>query len=229
MDEIELRIPHDRWAFPQYKIGDEFFDSVLLEPAREERPVTIVTIYPSLLRSKPMIVKTTGNGWALYDTVGPDLRRLLISPLVNSESLVLSATQLNVPARGDRLEPMILPDFFEDRRIEIRDAIRGRRPLPEPTLEGFEQSNIQQIIEEPIYQLSYETLLRQLYNLPILNDLRVELTPFSELSNIQIDRYTIDPLLQPWADLNTSNRIITIFGKNGMTYFVKVQYDPINN
>jgi len=89
-------------------------------------------------------------------------------------------------------------------------------------------------VENKLFQESYETLLRQLYNLPItipefliLNGLKINFIPFSEVGTIQIERYIIEPLLQPWA--GPTNRIIMIFGNNGMTYLVKVQYDPVSN
>ena len=97
--------------------------------------------------------------------------------------------------------------------------------------------------DKQLHELSYETLVKQLYGLPvvipeflILNGLKVNFIPFSELSSIQIDRYIIEPLLQPWAGPpgSSSNdelpyRIITIFGKNGMTYLVKAKYDQNSN
>ena len=89
----------------------------------------------------------------------------------------------------------------------------------------------------PLHQLSYETLVKQLYGLPvilpeflILNGLKVNFVPFSQLNTIQIDRYIIEPLLQPWAGLPSSpNRIITIFGTNGITYLIKAKYDQSSN
>ena len=95
---------------------------------------------------------------------------------------------------------------------------------------------------ESLTQLSYQTLVKQLYGLPvempeflIVNGLKVNFIPFSQVSSIQIDRYIIEPLLQPWAGPpglsidNPGNRILTIFGKNGLTYLVKALYDPVNN
>jgi hypothetical protein len=82
-------------------------------------------------------------------------------------------------------------------------------------------------------QQSYETLVKQIYGFPVtiptsldVNGLRLEFIPFSQLNTIQIERYIIEPLLQPWAGPpSTQNRILTIFGKNGMTYLVKALYD----
>lgn len=90
--------------------------------------------------------------------------------------------------------------------------------------------------QNTLHQLSYETLVKQLYGLPvvlpqflIVNGLKLEFIPFSQLNSIKIERYLIEPLLQPWAStpygVETSNRILTIFDKNGMTYLVKAKYD----
>jgi hypothetical protein len=88
--------------------------------------------------------------------------------------------------------------------------------------------------QNALQQLSYETLLKQLYGLPIIlpqflivNGVKVNFIPFSQINSIQIDRYLIEPLLQPWAE--PPNRILTIFGKNGMTYLVKAKYDAVSN
>lgn len=91
--------------------------------------------------------------------------------------------------------------------------------------------------EKQLHELSYETLTKQLYGLPvtipeflILNGLKVNFIPFSDINTIQIERYIIEPLLQPWAGPpSTQNRILTIFGKNGMTYLVKAKYDQTSN
>ena len=116
----------------------------------------------------------------------------------------------------------------------VREVLQGPTPA---------ENKVQPQSYEDLYQLSYETLTKQLYGLPviipeflILNGLKVNFIPFSQLSTIQIQRYIIEPLLQPWAGPpvgfsgeNPMNRIITIFGTNGMTYLVKSKYDPISN
>lgn len=105
---------------------------------------------------------------------------------------------------------------------------------------GLNNQPITTEIEESIQntvQQSYETLIKQLYGLPvvlpqflILNGLKVNFISFEQLSSIQIERYIIEPLLQPWSGPpNTLNRILTIFGKNGITYLVKVRYDQATN
>ena len=88
---------------------------------------------------------------------------------------------------------------------------------------------------------SYETLLRQLYGLVInlpqylnVNGLNVGFISFQDVINLlqtgQTERWIIDPMLQPWAGHpNSPNKIITLFGNNGMTYLVKARYDAITN
>lgn len=99
-------------------------------------------------------------------------------------------------------------------------------PSREPITETHDQ----------LVQQSYETLVKQIYGLPVtlptslvVNGLRLEFIPFSQLNTIQIERYIIEPLLQPWAGPpSTKNRIITIFDRNGMTYLVKALYDQVS-
>ena len=102
--------------------------------------------------------------------------------------------------------------------------------------------------QDELQKQSYETLIKQLYKLPgadalpeflIINGLRVSFISYEEITQMlnqnQIERYIIEPLLQPWAgkvgslDNEPTNRILTMFAKNGMTYLVKAKYDPVNN
>ena len=112
------------------------------------------------------------------------------------------------------------PDF---RTIYQRREIANYEPQPENTL----------------FKESYETLLKRLYNLPvndmsltpqslIINGTRVNFIEFSQVNSIQIERYIIDPLLQPYSN-NFQNRILTIFAKNDITYLVRARYDPVSN
>jgi hypothetical protein len=82
-----------------------------------------------------------------------------------------------------------------------------------------------------------------IYNIPfkvpefvIINGLRINFIPFSQVSTIQIVKYELDPYLQMYAGLPSfcnplanglQNRIITLFGNDGMTYLVKAKYNPI--
>ena len=85
--------------------------------------------------------------------------------------------------------------------------------------------------------LSYETLLKQLYDLSfivpeyiIINRLKIYFIPFEQLANIQIIKYEINPLLQPWSSVPyiAENKIITIF-TNNETYLIKAQYNVQTN
>lgn len=84
-------------------------------------------------------------------------------------------------------------------------------------------------------------LVVQLYGIPVqlpeylvINGLRVNFVPFAQIASMlsqnQIERYIIDPLLQPFAGSpGTPYRIFTFFGKNGITYLVKARYDTQTN
>jgi hypothetical protein len=82
----------------------------------------------------------------------------------------------------------------------------------------------------------YETL-QQIYNtLPeylMINGLKVNFVSFQEISEMltsnKIERYIIDPILQPWVNGVPPYYIFTFFGKNGMTYLAKARYDPVTN
>ena len=77
-----------------------------------------------------------------------------------------------------------------------------------------------------------------IYNIPfktpefiILNGLRVNFISFSDIHRIQIVKYELDPYLQIYAGLpldGRMNRIVTLFGSNGLTYLIKAKYDPIS-
>ena len=85
-------------------------------------------------------------------------------------------------------------------------------------------------VENKLFLESYEALLRQLYNLPIVNKLKGNLISFEQVGSIQIERYIIDPLLQAFSTMGeNANKIITIFDTNGITYLVKARYDPISH
>lgn len=129
-------------------------------------------------------------------------------------------------------------NIFRESGLESLEMGGVRMDLNEENIyhNAVQQNAVPEIVpvENKLFQESYETLLRQLYNLPItipefliVNGLKVNFIPFSEIGTIQIDRYIIEPLLQPWA--GPTNKILTIFGNNGMTYLVKAQYDPVNN
>lgn len=99
--------------------------------------------------------------------------------------------------------------------------------------ESSSAPNTQPLNENNLVKESYDTFIKQLYGLPvqlpeylIINGLRVNFIPFEQIGQIQIERYILDPLVQPWAGPPTSpNRILTIFDRNGVSYLVKARYD----
>ena len=143
------------------------------------------------------------------------------------ESPVIGGFPLPNFANGGNYPSVMLPG-----QSPRRDIPQGSLPVT-----GSYQSIVVQEPADQLAQQSYETLVKQLYGLPvtlpeslIVNGLRLEFIPFSQLNSIQIDRYIIEPLLQPWAGPPSSqNRILTIFGKNGMTYLVKAMYNQATN
>lgn len=52
----------------------------------------------------------------------------------------------------------------------------------------------------------------------------------AKLSNNEIERCVMDPLLQAYAgSARNNNRLVTLFGKNGEVYHVRADYDPKDN
>jgi hypothetical protein len=97
------------------------------------------------------------------------------------------------------------------------------------------------VIEDTLTKKSHAMYMAQVYGLPIImpdyliiNGLRVNFISFQEVSSMlsqnQIERYIIEPILQPWSGPPSQQlRILTFFGKNGLTYLAKVRYDQVNN
>lgn len=122
---------------------------------------------------------------------------------------------------------------------------------------GLNEARMEQQVRENIeptdllFKQSYETLLKQLYGtertlgqnlsgsvqLPeylIINGLRANFVSVQRigemLSQNQIERHIIDPLLQTWAGPpGTSYRIFTFLGKNGVSYLVRARYNAQTN
>jgi hypothetical protein len=91
-----------------------------------------------------------------------------------------------------------------------------------------------------LVQQSYETLMKQLYSIPVqlpvsisVDGLPANFIDINQAGQLlatgQIEKYTINPLLQPWAGHpSLPNRIITLLNRNGASYLVKVKYDQKN-
>lgn len=84
---------------------------------------------------------------------------------------------------------------------------------------------------------SVQTLFRQLYGLPVelptsllVDRLEAPFVSFDQVSSLPIERFTINPLLQPWAGPpGTPNRIITLILRDGRVMIVKARFDPKTN
>ena len=170
------------------------------------------------------------------DTISqPIFRRLNGQPATYDEILSL----LNQP-RSTYQASMIATSIYNPNRITnqrplddmYNEILNQQRPLDDMYNEILNQQRNN--TTNTLFKESYETLLKKLYNLPVLlpefltiNGTKINFIPFSQVSSIQIQSYKIDPLLQPWSD--KTNKIITLFDSNGTTYLVKAQYDPVTN
>lgn len=133
--------------------------------------------------------------------------------------------------------------FSGGRRIRASDPPSGSQinvSQSMANLPNLETYSSQASSNMMLLQMSYETLIKQLYGIPlepypvpeylIINGLKVNFIPFQNVTNLQIERWIIDPVVQPWAGPpGTPNRIITIFTRNGLTYLVKARYDSVTN
>jgi len=110
-------------------------------------------------------------------------------------------------------------------------------PQPSPPISPpVERPSLQENLKE-----SYETLLKQLYGLPvklpshlIVGSIQAEIIPFKQatqmLSRGQIAKFLVDPMLQPWAGPPSSpNRILSFYGTNGLIYLTKGKYNSTTN
>ena len=188
----------------------------------------------------------------IYQEVNNQLMSLIQRPDRYDE--IVSINILNVPLPGgqqieDNFQELNLREPSEEIMIELRDDLNARRQERVSPLSAREEWIVSELpsgYEELTSQLedlsskyeslllSHEALIKQIYGLPvetpeflILNNLKVNFIPFSQVNTIQIERYLIEPLLQVWA--SPPNKIITIFDINGMTYLVKARFDPVSN
>lgn len=96
--------------------------------------------------------------------------------------------------------------------------------------------------EDSLLAQSYTQLMRQFYGISaelpaslVINGKTTQFIDFQTAANLltsnQINRYILDPILQPWAGLPIGlniNRIITLFHTNGLNYLVKAAYNAQN-
>lgn len=193
-----------------------------------------------LIRRSPLMGSREALG--LYPTIPVAGRRPSITDSdtgINSRRPITFLEDIEIPSRMSALQQAA--NASNQRIVEHLQRQR----------EDFSTEESPSIVnslttENILFQQSYETLIRQLYGLPgnsielpeflIINGLRVNFISFEQLNQIQIERWIIDPELQPWAGPPTFspigenvNRIITLFDINGTTYLVKVRYDQATN
>ena len=131
MSVLDLYIPTDTTAIPRYQLGDRFYETSFLDPARELPWSTIIRIYPSILTSRPLLVKTSTNGWILLDTRGNNLNVVGSSPRLDVTSAIPTGMiELKVP-RPNTTEVLSssLPSFDENVKQVIRNSIQNRTRL----------------------------------------------------------------------------------------------------
>jgi hypothetical protein len=88
----------------------------------------------------------------------------------------------------------------------------------------------------PIYRSPLEPIKLsdiKLKEYVVINGTKHNLTSYNDIRNLvisgNISHHVVDPSLQVWiTDSSKGNRIVTLFGKNGMIYYIKAQYDPIS-
>ena len=133
MSSLELHLPDDYKTPPQYKIKGCFYDATSLNFVKEEISTIIITMHPSILKSKPILVRTNGNGWILYDTVGNNLRILGSSPNFSIRTnLAINMWELKTPSL--EVKPILIASFDEHQKMLIRNSIINAIQLPEAGL-----------------------------------------------------------------------------------------------
>lgn len=94
----------------------------------------------------------------------------------------------------------------------------------------FNPENYLECNQKDVYQILKDTYSKLPDSL-IINNLKVNILSFQEIADMLnkglIERYIIDPLLQPYVQPPYS--ILTFFAKNGVTYLSKVRYDQTHN
>lgn len=153
---------------------------------------------------------------------------VLLNPDQDSSNDVNRIKQINyLNVQGQNLTPLdddLFENFENDQSItldSILEYLNGALSL----------------IQNELMKKSYETLLKQLYGLQvtlleflIVDGLQINFISFDEASEMlkrnEIYNSVINPLLQPFAGPpSSSNRIITLFHKNGTTYLLKAKYN----
>lgn len=211
---INLIIGHIRGTTMNevYEIEGKYYTSCLRSIEFDDISVRyIIPLDLSILTSEPKLLFTS-TGYILLMTDGNEIRIIDSSPDALNQP-IYSTVHLEVPNlsgyhSGEELPNVLpkldLPPFNDDRWNKIAGELMTR-------------------IRPPSYN--------EIFSPQSTRQSESNFTPFEQialmLTQTQIERYIIDPSLQYLTE--TPNSILTIFGKNGITYLVKVRYDQPTN
>jgi hypothetical protein len=159
---------------------------------------------------------------------------------VNSRTNISDVINLFQNIRTIRFENGVYVITFLNEH-EANNALNLNGVLLDGNIIRVTQEETQTVIQDDLTKESHAMYMSQVYGLSVIvpdflivNGLKINFISFQEvvemLSQNQIERYILDPVLQPWAGLPSSqNRIITMFNNNGMTYLIKAKYDRVSN
>ena len=228
-------------------------DLHFMRPSDEEI-VDFMRVTPEFVqqfRTQPLYLSLEG-GYALLDSrplriAFTEVGDLVASPIVDQYEIKLpDLTQWGlVELQRPPFDPTIrrlIAQMAGERDLSLQNSAPIARelgvPYVPPTVRGQEEITPPRESElKPIL----EALIARLYGLPvtppqtlIVNGLPVPLIPFEEATQMlhrnEVERYTIDPLLQVWAGPpGTSNRIVTLIRRDGTVSAVQARYDPTTN
>jgi hypothetical protein len=149
----------------------------------------------------------------------------------------MSNREAQIETLRQEIISLSLASFMTTNPQPISNRIREIRER----LLSLEFSASQESTKENLVQQSYETLIKQIYNIHveipqflIINKIKINFISFQDAANMlqnnQIQQFFLNPLLQSYAGLPSSpNRIVTLLDKNGMSYLVKAKYDRQTN
>jgi len=165
-----------------------------------------------------------------------------VNPRVDRDEIFELFADFGFVLDVDLIDGGYIVSFEEERDANSALSLNGREldgNVIRVTRQPIEETVIQQSPPDNLTKESHAMYMSQVYGLPvilpqflIINGLQVNFISFQEVGQMlsQIERYILDPVLQPWAGLPSSpNRIITLFNNNGITYLVKARYDRVSN
>lgn len=220
-------------SYFMYEIEGRYFYAlslILVDPIIIVNVRNRIAIDLTTLTSK-LALLVLNDGWILLVSDGDEFR-ILNSSSESPNALdqpIRSIKYLEIPDLsyiGVELPNVLsrrnLPDFNQRLLLPLVLEMQTRSPTYNEVFNPEVSSGIINEISSPIINND---------NSIIINGLQVNFIPFEEmaqmLSQNKIERYIIDPTLQYLT--TPPNSVLTMFGKNGLTYLVKAQYDQRNN